>query len=486
MYKIVVSFVTISLGLLALTGCHATFQGTTVSRDGNGNGPTPAPGQAQTTSVSPSSATAGSAGLALTVTGLNFLPSTSVLWDDGTILATTYVSSTVLKAQVPASLLYRPMTVSIIPSPFQTFNFGTTFTVTTQALVGNSSFSVSKVAVAANDMEWNPVSGQIYLSVAVNDPLHPNSITTLNPMGPALGASVSTGTEPARLAVSSDGNFLYAGLNSQGSLRRYTLPTLRSDLDIPLGTNPAGLYYAIDLKAEPGNPRSVAVTRGVLNHSPIEIGGVVVYDDSVARPQSVAGVEFIGGSYTGPGPIDSLVWNPNGLSLYGIDGADGNNIYFLPVTAAGVQLQSKLPAGTDYFGSHLHSDSTTGNLYTDSGKVIDPATTVIVGSFPFHAILSGFNGQPIMVPDGSLNIAYFLGQTIDTPTAGSYALEAFDLSHFTFLGGIPITGISGTPVKMVRWGSNGLAILTRERDGTTAAGDGVYLVSGGFVTSPAP
>jgi hypothetical protein len=479
MRRVFVTLLFVSLGLSALTGCHPQFTGSLTGRDGTGTGPSPAPGQPQVTSLSPGTAAAGSAPFTLTVNGQNFLPTTTVFWDDNTSLTTTYVSSTVLQAQVPASLIAKPGTTTIIPSPIGSFNFGANFTITVPPLAGNNSFSVSKVSVAANDIGWDQVSQQFYLSVASGNPTNAKTITSLNPQTGVLGSSVSTGSEPGKLAISTDGTYIYAGLNSAASVHRYTLPALQSDIDIPLGSGSYGPYYAIDVAVQPVNSHSVAISRGVQGISPREVGGIFIYDDAVARPQSVPG------SGPGPGPIDLLTWSPNGQTLYGIDTETSpSGLYIMSVSSTGVQLQTNTTAA-GYLGNHLHFDSTTGYFYSDSGKVIDSATNTVIGSFPFNAVQGGFSGNPIMVPDGKLNIAYFLGQTVYAGGAGSYVIEAFDLTHFTFLGAIPI-GVSGTPSRMIRWGSNGLAFLTGDAYGAGAVGDGVYLVSGGFVTSPAP
>jgi hypothetical protein len=467
------------LGLSALTGCHPQFQGTLANRDGDGTGPHPIPGQQQVTSFSPSTVVAGTAAFTLTVNGSNFTPTTTVIWDDNTNLTTTYVSSTVLQAQVPASLIAKPGTVIILASPLGSFNFGANFTMTVPPLTGNNSFSASMVPVEANDIAWDQVSQQFYLSVASGNPTNANTITALNPQTGVLGSSVSTGSEPVKLAISTDGTYIYAGLNSAGSVHRYTLPALQSDISIPLGSTTAGPYYAIDIESEPGSSHSVAVSRGVKTLG--EIGGVLIYDDAVARPQSVPGFG------PGPGPIDSLLWNPNGQSLYGIDTeTSGSGLYIMSTSSTGVQLQTKTTATGVYSGNQLHFDSTTGYLYSNNGGVIDPATGAPIGSFPLNAIQGGLSSA-VMVPDGKLNIAYFLGQTgyANNP-AGNYVIEAFDLTHFTFLGAIPMMNVAGTPSKMIRWGSNGLAFLTGDPYGAGAAGDGVYLVSGSFVTSPAP
>lgn len=468
------------LSFSALTGCSGSkFTGSLPGRDGDGTGPKPSPGQAQVTSLSPSTIVAGGPTFTLTVNGLNFAPTTAVLWNDTTSLTTTYVSSTVLKAQVPASLIAKPETVDIAPSPLGTFNFVTNFTITTQPLTGNNSFSVSMFPVQANDMVWDEVNQQLYLSVASGNGTNANTITALNPQNRALGSSISLGSEPGRLAISQDSTYLYAGSSGANSVRRYTLPALQSDLDIPLGTDPHGPYYAIDLAVDPHNSHSVAVARGVRGFSPNELGGILIYDDATARSQSVPGTG------PGPGPIDTLLWNADGKSLYGLDTeTSANGFYTMSVSSAGVHLETQSTIGSS--GNALHSDSTTGYLYSDSGKVINPATGAVIGSFPFNTIQGGFSSNPIMIPDGRLNIAYFLGQTVEGGSAGNYALEAFDLTHFTFLGAVPITNVKGIPFRMVRWGSNGLAFLTGVNFGVGGAGDGVYVVSGDFVTSPAP
>jgi hypothetical protein len=257
---------------------------------------------------------------------------------------------------------------------------------------------------------------------------------------------------------------------------------LQPDINIPFGsdTNGPSPYYAIDVEAEPGSPHSVAVSRGVQGAFPRELGGILLYDDAVARAQSVSGAG------PGQGPIDSLLWNPNGQSLYGIDTEEGTGLYIMSIDSMGLQLQGKTTVAGTAFGSRLHFDSTTGYIYSDAGEVLDPATNTFIGSFPIYAAQGGFNGNTVMVPDGKLNIAYFVGQTVSSGSSGNYYIEAFDLTNFKLLGSMPIANIVGVPSKIIRWGSNGLAVLTGDSNGAGAGGDAVYLISGAFVTSPAP
>ncbi len=66
-------------------------------------------------SISPSSAASGVPGMTLTITGGSFLAASKVLWN-GSALATTFVSGTQLKADVPAVLLAAPGLVSVAVS----------------------------------------------------------------------------------------------------------------------------------------------------------------------------------------------------------------------------------------------------------------------------------------------------------------------------------------------------------------------------------
>jgi IPT/TIG domain len=469
------------LGAL-LSGCGSQFNG--AANTGGGAGPTPPAGSPTITSLSPSTAVAGGPSFTVTVTGTNFASTDTVEWNF-TPLSSTYISPTEMQAQVPASLIATPGGVSVIVAtvPPQTMNFGGSFTIEVPPLSGNTEFTLTTVQIEANDMVWDPVSQQIYLSVPSSNGTNGNSITALNPSSGQLGVSQPAGSSPDRLAVSSDGSYLYAGIDGSGSVQRFTLPNLGSDINIPLGSYLANEpYYPMDVEVAPGSPHTIAVIRGVTGISPNELGGVAIYDDAVPRADVVPGFS------PGPGPIDLITWNSDATDLYGIDTEDSpdGNIYVMPVNAAGVQLATPdfFQIMTGFLG--LHFDATTGYLYCDNGTAINPLTGVIVGTYPTNAIQGGISVTGAMVPDGELNIAYFLVQTQDEGGTSQWALEAFDLTHFTFLGAAEIPNVIGTPVKLIRWGSNGLAFLTGYGGGHGPfQGSGVYLITGDFVISPA-
>ena len=78
----------------------------------------------------------------------------------------------------------------------------------------------------------------------------------------------------------------------------------------------------------------------------------------------------------------------------------------------------------------------------------------------------GFNN--VMVPDSTLNKAFFVGES-----SGMATIEAFNLTEFSSIGSISFTGDSDFPTRIIRWGNNGLAFITSQGS--------VYLVGGNFV-----
>lgn len=454
----------------------------------------PAVSNTQIDSLSPSMVDAGSGSFQLTVTGADFAQGDVVLWG-GSPLTSTFVSSTKMTAQVPASAVASPGSeiITVTPNPPPALQFGSAmFTIAIPPLSGNSSYSVSTVSVQANDMAWDPLSQQIYLSVPGSNGSNDGTIIALNPATVQLGASVSAGGEANKLAVSSDGSYLYAGIDSNSSVQRFTLPGLVPDISIPLGAFAAGAtnwpLEALDVEVDPQNPHTIAVSRGSAELNNSEQGGIAIYDDAAARAASVPGE----GQTGSPGPIDALTWLPDGSSLYGINSETpepGYQLFVLSVDSNGVQLTHSYQSGSfapqsgsPIYGDHAPQyDPTTGYLYSDSGYVIDPSTGNQAGSFPLGNLQGGLVADA-MVPDGTLGLAYFLGQTewgmIGPP---AYVLAVYDLTHFNLIGAVAIgsvdtSAVSPVPTRLIRWGANGLAAL---------CGGKVFLISGPFVTSPA-
>jgi len=420
---------------LALTGCGS---GT--------SGPTPILSE-----VIPTSAVVGSQPFALLVEGSNFVAGSTAHWDTA-LRPTTVLSSTQLQLQLSATDLAASGTHYIAvenPAPGFWSDAGV-FTV----VASPPAYPVVEVPQAANDIAWDSSNGLIYLSIPSTAGTYGNSISALDPDAGTIVASQYAGSEPSRLALSDDNQFLYVGLNGAASVARFTLPDLVPSVEYSLGsTSNGGLLFALDLQVAPGMPHTSAVSVGhssTVGWAPT----LVIFDDSMSRTS----VPF--------GDFDSIQWGADAESLYAANNDTTNfDFYSLAVSPSGASIGLDNPGVEPWlglFGGHIHYDPGTKLIYSDNSIVVDPASGLAVGSFPSAGWL---------VPDSSLGRLFVLV----TPSTGAaeVAIQVFDLHSAALIATIPLQSVLGNPLRFIRWGPRGLAICTD-------AGY-IYLITGGFI-----
>ena len=116
----------------------------------------------------------------------------------------------------------------------------------------------------ATDIVYDAGTDRIYAAVAGN----PGSIVPINPDG-SQETPIQVGIDPVRLAVSSDGQYLYVGLDGQPAVQRVNLATRTVELTILLGSDSFfGPWYAEDIAVLPGEPQSIAVSLKKKGFSP--------------------------------------------------------------------------------------------------------------------------------------------------------------------------------------------------------------------------
>ena len=122
----------------------------------------------------------------------------------------------------------------------------------------------------------------------------------------------------------------------------------------------------------------------------------------------------------------------------------------MTIDASGVTVSSTSSLAT---GTRIKFSN--GKIFSSSGQVINPDTNTLLGTFSGDLTLS----THAFVPDAAAGRAYYLtsGQRFATLT-----LKAFDINTFLLLGSLNITGVTGTPTSLVRWGANGLAFRTSD------------------------
>jgi hypothetical protein len=440
---------------------------------------TPVP---QLSGISPESVVAGSPDVTITLTGQNFTAATAVNWL-GNNLASTLVSNTEVQAVIPSAALTAPTEAPLYiqNGPGEGISNVLAFSVLPQPPAG---MQLTELNMAARDLVWNASNNLLYVAVAKTDSLRPQSIATVDPAAGTLLSVLPLSADPYELAISGDEQYLYAGFANYANVQRYALPGLSPDLLIPLGfgdtpvpgaINPVpgsatSCDFAVSVEVAPGLNSTIAVTQGYPGSSAEGCGATAVIDGATPRP--VTPPTYAASGYD----FSKLAWGADPTVLYaqGTDDSSFQPIYSLAVSNTGVAFQQS--SDTDiYLGWRPHFDAGTGLIYSDGGAVTQPAPLTQVGNF---------QASGLMVPDSSLGLAYFLGQTADQ--AGiDYTLQVFDLKTYALLNSIVISNVVGVPFQMIRWGASGIAFTTFSKDlpGQNAPGL-TYILSGPQISSP--
>lgn len=307
---------------------------------------------------------------------------------------------------------------------------------------------VRLVTLATNDLIYDKASQKIYASVPSSAGSIGNSITSIDPVTGSIGSSVTVGSEPTKLAISDNGQFLYVGLDGTGAVRRFNLASQTAELQFSLGSDPfSGPYYADDIEVLPGNPQAVAIARMYKTVSP-RAAGVAIYDDGVQRPTTTPG-HFQGSNVIEFSALSSRLYGYNGeTTLFAF--------HRMTVDASGVSLldifDSFMGDLISGFGVDIKFDG--GRIYTTTGRVIDPEARTVVGTFSFPATSGGI----LVKPDATIGRVFFLSRDGVAPEI--YSIRAFDRVTLQQLGSLEIPGVSGTPSSLIRWGTKGLAFRT--------------------------
>jgi uncharacterized repeat protein (TIGR01451 family) len=386
------------------------------------------------TSISPNYGPIGVA-TPITVYGTSFNAASTISFN-GSPLTTTYTSSTTLTATVPASAISTPGNGSI--------------TVTTPAPGGGTAAAqvfTAYVPLVSNSGIFNPADGLYYVSVPSSaGTQYGNSIVSVDPNTGAIGTPIPVGSEPDKLALSSDGTILWVGLDGASAIRQVNLTTKTAGLQISLGGN-TGIYATpptvLALAALPGSPNSVIVSTS---------SNIAIYDNGVLRGTASSSYPYYSGNAIQVDGTKSEIYV-----------ASSNSYYVFTYSATGLTLKTSASTGT--YANYSSSDdllAAGGRIYTDAGYVYDVESGALLGTF-YNTGTTVATGPT--VADTALNKAFIL----DYPTNYTYnysQIQAFNTTDFTSASAsiIPVNGVSSSaggassnPSHLIRWGTNGLA-----------------------------
>lgn len=314
------------------------------------------------------------------------------------------------------------------------------------------SIFVRKVSLRANDVAYSTSTNMLYVSVPSGAGASGNSIAPVDPLTGVMGTPVFVGSEPSQLAISDDGNTMYVSLEGAFAIRRFDVQTQTPGVQFPVGSNTFhGTYRVNDLAVAPGSPDTVAVARHYLSTSPPQVG-VAIFDNGVQRPM------------TGPGHIsgsDYVAYSASPSKLYG-GGSGGLRTMTIDATGVTSTTYSATSVGT-------HIKMSGGLVYGAMGLVMNPDTGVLLGTYPL-ASSSEF------VPDAAAGRVFYL--TSDGFRSHSFTIRAYDINTFLQVGSHTISGVTGAPMALIRWGVNGLAFCTSSGE--------VYIIQSALVAPGHP
>lgn len=382
--------------------------------------------------VAPVSVVAGTAASPIVVNGYNFMAGAQVQWN-GVNMPTTYVNSQQLQAQPTTAQFATAGIVELSvsnPAPGG-ISAPVTFNVTYPA-------TINILDLPANALVWDPFAQVIYASLPSTYGVNGNSIAVINPTTGAITAYHYAGSEPTKLALSAISNYLYVGLNGNGSVQRINLPGFTPDIDVSLG-NPTngGPYTASDIKVSPSNSHAYAVVFG--NGGCCSYGPINFYTDSTKLTNSVTTV-----------PVSEIAY-PSASTVYAYSGGTLGQI---TVSSTGGVLAKEwngfVEGNTFQFANNL--------IYGGDGEVFNPATGLLLGTYDVGA--NNCCASPEVLPAAAINRAFALG---NTPFFSSLGITAYNLSQYTPLAVTNLSELNTvyTPQisNFIQFGNNGLAFI---------------------------
>jgi DNA-binding beta-propeller fold protein YncE len=387
------------------------------------------------TSVTPPSFELGGPTSVLEVRGTDFGPWGVIYWD-GEARQTTRDSLGTLSTTFQAGDLYRLGMHSVSVRP-------TAHTIRESAPVpfairlNDAITSFDSVSLQAWSVVNDSTRNLLYASASAADGQYPNRVVVIDPVSAAVLTSIPVGNEPSPLAISDNGQFLYVGLRGASSIVRVDLATRTVDRTIQLGSHwNRGPFFAEDIVVVPGAPTRIAVSRALGAGSPRH-GGVVMFEDVTQLRDTTQ-------DHTGSNRIEPL--SATRMAGYNNESTEFG-VRELMVSATGVselQVWRRLIQG---FGVDIKTAA--GLVYGSNGTAVEASTGAVTGTFSWI-------GYGRHVPDASKDRIFFFHDAV--PWKHLYwCLSAFRLSDYVSLAQIALP--YSQPREMVRWGSNGLAVV---------------------------
>jgi hypothetical protein len=111
-----------------------------------------------------------------------------------------------------------------------------------------------------------------------------NSLAQIDPFAGTVGTPVFIGSEPGRLAISDNSQYIYASLDGAAAVRRFDIGSQTAGIQFALGSDQSTGPFAVeDMGVMPGQPDTVAISRRTQSGGSPRSRGVAIYDNGIVR-----------------------------------------------------------------------------------------------------------------------------------------------------------------------------------------------------------
>lgn len=286
--------------------------------------------------------------------------------------------------------------------------------------------SITTIGLMGNDMVFDSTRNVLYLSVPSSAGLpYGNSIVTLDPTTGGIVHTTFVGSEPDRLAISSDGTRVYAGIDGADSFCWWEPGT---DTVGPLVYFTAsfgfGPYRATAFAINPSDPHTVVVSKDDVSST--AAGDLEVFQDNVSLQE----MNLVYGA-------ESICFN-DATNLIGFNNADtGYDLWKWAFN--GTHLTQTQHVMGVIAGFNVDIKGVDGFIFSDNGTVVAGSTLLPLGTF------SGLPVYSVVEPLPGTNTVYFLGSS--SYGSGNLQLMCFDKKTFLKLDSKTFTNLVSSSVR---------------------------------------
>jgi uncharacterized protein (TIGR03437 family) len=324
------------------------------------------------------------------------------------------------------------------------------------------SVAVSALPLAqANSIIWNATLARCFVSSGTN-------VLIINPETAEIEDKIPVGSPVSQIAVSDDGQYLYAVLDGLGTINQYRVQDHSLNVQIALGMYTGGNIQrsVTAMVVLPGQPSSLLVATNDRR--------VAVYDGTVQR----SGIATLA--------VSSLYPRASDGAIFGIaDDAQYPDVhlqmYWFTVSSGGVAIAKAVPV--DYSWSYANNVTWNGSLVasrnTFSSYVFDLGAGTTMGSLPV-SLATGTSGACFLATDssGTSVIAYTYQFQPSIAKLVQYSLPNFRPVASADATGIPPDALGSLCGPAATWGTDGIVI--------SGYGNLFFLHASGFAALPPP